>query len=151
MRLIISFLFQFIGTPRSKHKKIWNRDYMVVVAEVCVQFIFYSVMYIMKKEISWKELIKKVSLEQQGKGVFNGLKGVFGIAKQEWEKIKSGKHELYSVKKEEKHDSSSKSKKSSKSAIKNKTIKNKGEKKLVLCDKCKLCDACIKRNKIILA
>ena len=51
----------------------------------------------MKKEITWKDLIKRISLEQKSKGTFRGLKYVFGVAKKEWSTIKSGNHGLFSV------------------------------------------------------
>lgn len=114
----------------------------------------------MKNEISWKELIKKISLEQQAKGTFDGLKGVFAMAKKEWDKIKSGKHDSLTVKKDAQPTSTTKTDKS-KTAKKLKgkgfrapvrSFKNKNmmmmnkPRKVVLCDKCKLCDGCKKRN-----
>lgn len=127
----------------------------------------------MKNEITWKELIKKISLEQQAKGTFDGLKGVFALAKKEWDKIKSGKHESFTVKDAQ---SASTTKTGKNKTVKNKTVKNKNVKKIkgkgkgdaaaavrsvknmmmmnktrkvVLCDKCKLCDECKKRNGIV--
>lgn len=84
-------------------------------------------------------MIKKISSEQKKKGTFNGLKGVFGEAKKEWDIIKRGEHELYSVGKQQPAKTNG-IKRHNKN--KNKTRKNK----MKLCDKCKLCEKCIIRN-----
>ena len=95
----------------------------------------------MKKQITWGDLIKKTTSEQQSKGVFSGLKNVLGAAKKEWDIIKSGKHPLFSVGK-------------GKSVRRNNTYKNNNKKnnyktiknKIQLCSKCKLCPDCMRRN-----
>jgi hypothetical protein len=96
----------------------------------------------MKKEITWNELIKRITTEQQAKGTFRGLKEVFGVAKKEWDTIKSGKHGLFSVGKSKKTKG--------KGQNNNKTVKNK-MKKIKLCDVCKLCDKCMKTNRLSLS
>ena len=102
----------------------------------------------MKQEITWTGLIKKISLEQQAKGTFSGLKEVFGEAKKEWAIIKSGKHGLFSVGQKKNSDKNNKNKTVKKTHHNNKTKKNNKSRKnkIKLCDKCQLCDKCIERN-----
>ena len=95
----------------------------------------------MKKQITWGDLIKKTTSEQQAKGVFSGLKNVLGAAKKEWDIIKSGKHPLFSVGK-------GKSVRRLGTAAKKNTNKNNKTRKtkIQLCSKCKLCPDCMRRN-----
>lgn len=111
----------------------------------------------MKKEITWKELIKRISAQQRSNGKFSGLKEVFGEAKKEWDLIKSGKHDLFSVGQgvgQGQKNNNNKTVKKTRGVNKNnKSKKNKmnlSDKKIKLCDKCKscLCVQCIKRNKL---
>ena len=99
----------------------------------------------MKQEITWKDLIKRISSEQKKKGSFNGLKGILGEAKKEWDIIKSGNHEIFSVGQGQKTNGKTVKKtrhNKNKNKDKNKSRKNK----MKLCDTCKLCEKCIKRN-----
>lgn len=75
----------------------------------------------MKKEISWKDLVKKTANEHKKSGTFD-FKNVLSEAGKEWENIKSGKHLEYiqgkSSSATRKNKTSKKEKKSSKKSIK---------------------------------
>ena len=76
----------------------------------------------MKKEISWKDLVKKTANEHKKSGTFD-FKNVLAEAGKEWENIKSGKHLEYiqgksSSSATRKNKNSKKEKKSSKKSMK---------------------------------
>ena len=96
----------------------------------------------MKKEISWKGLVKLTADKHKKSGKSFDFKNVLGDAGVEWKKIKSGNHPDYVVGK------SAPTKRKGKSAAASKTIKKSKSKSSSGCDmkeiisKCKLCKSC---------
>lgn len=110
----------------------------------------------MKKEISWKDLVKKTADKHKKSGTFD-FKNVLADAGKEWEDIKSGKHAEYIQGKSvaaagtRKNKKVSKSKSESKS--KSKSKKNKEMSQHSDCDaemilsKNILCKSCTVKSK----
>lgn len=99
----------------------------------------------MKKEISWKELVKKTADKHKKSGTFD-FKTVLSDAGKEWEEIKAGKHEEY-IQGKGKATLKKKSSKSKSKSVKAKSSKSKSAKesvdaemilsKNILCKSCK--------------
>lgn len=96
----------------------------------------------MKKEISWKGLVKLTADKHKKSGKPFDFKTVLSDAGAEWKKIKSGNHSEYVVGK------SAPTKRKGKSAAASKTMKKSKSKSSSGCDmkeimsKCKLCKSC---------
>ena len=100
----------------------------------------------MKKEISWKGLVKKTADNHKKSGKSFDFKTVLSDAGAEWKKVKSGNHPDYVVgksapTKKKGKSASAKTMKKSKSASASKSSSSGCDMKEIM-SKCKLCKSC---------